>query len=132
MSQTVDDELLDLTQKLLDCIAQRDWATYQTLCDPSLTAFEPEALGQLVEGLRFHRFYFDLGGGRAAHNTTMCAPRVRVIGQVAIVTYIRLNQRVLEDGLPGTTGSEETRIWQKIGGAWKHIHFHRSPLPKQR
>ena len=21
---------------------------------------------------------------------------------------------------------EETRIWQKIGGQWKHVHFHRS------
>ena len=29
------------------------------LCDPHLTAFEPEALGNLVEGLEFHKFYFD-------------------------------------------------------------------------
>ena len=26
-----------------------------------LTAFEPEAKGNLVEGLEFHRFYFDNG-----------------------------------------------------------------------
>jgi len=29
------------------------------MCDPSVTAFEPEALGNLVEGLDFHRFYFE-------------------------------------------------------------------------
>lgn len=29
------------------------------MCDPGMTAFEPEALGNLVEGLEFHRFYFE-------------------------------------------------------------------------
>lgn len=29
------------------------------MCDPAVTAFEPEALGNLVEGLDFHRFYFE-------------------------------------------------------------------------
>lgn len=29
------------------------------ICDPCLTSFEPEALGNLVEGMDFHRFYFD-------------------------------------------------------------------------
>ena len=29
------------------------------LCDPNMTAFEPEAIGNLVEGLEFHKFYFD-------------------------------------------------------------------------
>lgn len=26
-----------------------------------MTAFEPEALGNLVEGMDFHKFYFDNG-----------------------------------------------------------------------
>jgi hypothetical protein len=34
-------------------------ANFRRLCDPHLTAFEPEALGNLVEGLEFHKFYFD-------------------------------------------------------------------------
>ena len=29
--------------------------------DPHLTAFEPEARGNLVEGLEFQKFYFDNG-----------------------------------------------------------------------
>ena len=61
-------------------IANADWATYEELCDPSLTAFEPESRGQLVEGLAFHRFYFNLGGVHRAHNTTMCAPLISASG----------------------------------------------------
>src|SRR5215467_3827454 len=116
-------ELLDLTARLLDCIARADWATYEELCDPSLTAFEPEALGQLVEGLDFHHFYFTLGGGTRKQNTTMCAPRVRLMGDVAVVTYVRLGQRVNPDGVPVTTGFAETRVWQRRDGRWRHVHF---------
>ena len=64
-------ELIQINQRLLDAIAQGDWATYELLCDPALTAFEPEAKGQLVQGLEFHRFYFRLGGARGPHLTTM-------------------------------------------------------------
>jgi hypothetical protein len=122
-------ELLQLTQRLLDSITTGDWATYQDLCDPSLTAFEPEAPGQLVEGLAFHRFYFDLGGIRGRHQTTVCSPRVRVLGDVAVVAYVRLIQRVGPEGGAVTVASAETRVWQRRDGRWRHVHFHRSPLP---
>lgn len=46
--------LLSLTQRLLDAIVAGDYETYQELCDPSLSAFEPEAAGCLVQGLEFH------------------------------------------------------------------------------
>lgn len=123
--------MLVLTQRLLDSIAGGDWAAYQELCDPSLTAFEPEALGQRVEGLAFHHFYFRLGGFRGEHETTMSAPHVRVMGDVAVVSYVRLDQRVGSDGRPHTTGSEETRVWERRDGRWRHVHFHRSPLPQR-
>lgn len=132
MSDKLEEELLQLTQRLLESIATADWAAYQELCDPALTAFEPEALGQLVEGLEFHRFYFNLGSVTRSHSTTLCSPRIRVLGDVAIVAYVRLNQRTAGDGLPVTTGFEETRIWQRQGPQWKHVHFHRSPLPASR
>lgn len=35
--------------------------TLRKICDPGLTSFEPEALGNLVEGTDFHRFYFENG-----------------------------------------------------------------------
>jgi calcium/calmodulin-dependent protein kinase (CaM kinase) II len=122
------DELLALNQKLLDAIAAGDWATYQDLCTADLTALEPESHGVLVRGLPFHRFYFDLGGIRGRHLTTMSEPDVRLMGDVAVLAYVRLVQRVGPDGQPTTVASTETRIWQRIDGRWKHVHFHRSPL----
>jgi len=126
MAESIVAEILHLNQRLLDCIALGDWPTYQELCDPSLTAIEPEAPGQVVEGLAFHRFYFDLGGIRGRHQTTMCAPQVRVMGDVAVVAYVRLIQRLSPEGAPLTTASAETRVWQRQDGRWKHVHFHRS------
>jgi calcium/calmodulin-dependent protein kinase (CaM kinase) II len=122
------EELLRLNQRLLVSIAEGDWATYEELCDPSLSAFEPEALGQLVEGLEFHRFYFNLGGVQGPHNTTMASPKVRILGETAVITYVRLNQRVPAGGPPVTISFEETRVWHRRDGRWKHVHFHRSAL----
>src|ERR1700722_6958170 len=110
MSDSATDDLLKLTQRLLDSIAGADWATYQELCDPSLTAVEPEARGILVEGLAFHKFYFDLGGIRGPHHTTISAPHVRVLGDTAVVAYVRHVQRLGPDGLATTVSSSETRI----------------------
>ncbi len=119
-------EVLQVNRRLLESIAQGDWATYQELCDPGLTAFEPEARGCLVEGLEFHEFYFNLGGSPGPHNITVCDPRVRLMGEVAVVSCVRLVQRLGDDGQPTTARSEETRVWQRQAGRWRHVHFHRS------
>lgn len=37
----------------------RSCVLFSKICDPGLTSFEPEALGNLVEGMDFHRFYFE-------------------------------------------------------------------------
>src|SRR5262249_49927566 len=119
MPDATTEELLQLSARLLEGINQADWATYQELCDPSLTAFEPESVGQLVEGLGFHRFYFfSHAARRDARNTTMCNPRVRVMGDVAVVTYIRLTQYLGPDDAPHTNAHEETRVWQRQDGRW--------------
>ena len=119
-------ELVRLTQKLLDAIANGDWDAYEQLCDPTLTAFEPEARGNLAEGMGFHRFYFDLGDFSGPRNTTICAPHVRVMGDVAIVSYVRMVQQLDGDRNPVTGTFEETRVWQRQQGKWRHVHFHRS------
>jgi calcium/calmodulin-dependent protein kinase (CaM kinase) II len=56
----------------------------------------------------------------------MCCPKVKVMGDVAVIAYVRLNQRLDADGSPVTIAVEETRVWQKRDGRWKHVHFHRS------
>lgn len=120
-------ELLELNQQLLDGIAAGNWETYERLCDPSLSAFEPESRGELIEGLDFHRFYFNLGGSPSAKNTTICSPHVRLLGEhVAIVCYTRLTQRVDEAGRTHTDRCEETRVWERQDDGWRHVHFHRS------
>lgn len=129
MADAPNDELLKLNDRLLRCISEADWNAYRELCDPTLTAFEPESQGQLVHGLAFHEFYFNLGGIRGAHQTTIIAPHVRLMGDVAVVSYIRLNQRLGEDRQPTTSAMQETRVWQRLDGKWRHVHFHRSPLP---
>ncbi len=126
---TAHEELLQLNQKLLDSISAADWSTYQTLCHPQLTCFEPETGGHFVVGLPFHKFYFDLGGASAAKVTTMASPHVQMLGpDAAIVCYTRLVQRVDASGNPTTARSMETRIWQRENGKWLHVHFHRSPV----
>lgn len=121
-----EDELLDLNQQLLDSIAAGDWDTYQELCDPTISCFEPEARGHLVQGLEFHRFYFDLGPSDGPRTTTMASPKVRLMGDVALVTYVRLVQSLDAGGSPVTSHYEETRVWQMQQGKWQHVHFHRS------
>ncbi len=124
------DDLVDLTERLIDSITEGDWETYSELCDPTLTAFEPEGRGQLVEGMEFHGFYFDRGGMKGPHNTTVCSPHVRLMGDdAAVVSYVRLAQRVDDQGRSVTERFEETRVWQRIDGRWKHVHFHRSASP---
>lgn len=118
--------LLALNQKLLNAIFAADWKTYEQLCDPSITCFEPEAKGHLVAGMAFHRYYFDLGASKSAINVTMAEPHVRVMGDVGVISYVRLVQKLSPEGAPITAQCEETRVWQRQGETWRHVHFHRS------
>jgi calcium/calmodulin-dependent protein kinase (CaM kinase) II len=129
LAQSAAAELLELSQQLLDAIAAGDWETYESLCDPTLSCFEPEARGHMVEGMEFHKFYFDLGGPCDGPKvTTMVAPHVRLLGEeAAVVSYVRLNQRVNAAGEPTVSSVQETRVWERIDDEWKHVHFHRSP-----
>jgi calcium/calmodulin-dependent protein kinase (CaM kinase) II len=128
MHEKEKETLLALNQRLLDTIAQADWLAYASLCDPSLTCFEPECCGQLVEGLKFHEYYFNLGKPAALTNNTMAAPHVRIMGDAAVISYTRLTQRLNADGKPETKAVNETRVWHKQGEHWIHVHFHRSAV----
>ena len=122
-----DQTLIKLTQSLLECIMRSDWENYSKLCDPTISCFEPEAVGNLVEGMEFHKFYFDLPRpSGVVLQTTMVRPHVRILGDTALVCYIRLTQVTSSEGVQ-TKAAEETRIWNKQHGEWKHVHFHRSP-----
>ena len=119
-------ELLALSQRLLDSIHAQDWAVYSELCDQSLSAFEPEASGSLIEGVRFHKFYFELPAGTGKRQSTIASPHVRIMGDAAVVAYVRVVQAADGAGNTTTAQFEETRVWQRRDGSWKHVHFHRS------
>jgi calcium/calmodulin-dependent protein kinase (CaM kinase) II len=120
-------ELLELTSRLLEAIRDGDWRTYESLCLPDLTCFEPESRGMLVEGLRFHKYYFDLQRAGERPSETILAANVRMLGdEAAVVGYVRLVQLTEPDGRPATWRFEETRVWQRTESGWKLAHFHRS------
>ncbi|XP_049271676.1 calcium/calmodulin-dependent protein kinase type II delta chain isoform X44 [Rhipicephalus sanguineus] len=122
-------EIVKLTEQLIESINSGDYETYTKLCDPHLTAFEPEALGNLVEGMEFHKFYFDNGAGKSykSQNTTIINPTVHLLGDdAACIAYIRLMQYIDRSGIPRTRQTEETRVWHRKDTKWQNIHFHRS------
>uniref|UniRef100_H2N045 calcium/calmodulin-dependent protein kinase n=1 Tax=Oryzias latipes TaxID=8090 RepID=H2N045_ORYLA len=125
-------EIIKVTEQLIEAINNGDFEAYTKICDPGLTSFEPEALGNLVEGTDFHRFYFENAPpkGKQPIHTILLNPHVHLIGDdAACIAYIRLTQYIDGGGLPRTTQSEETRIWHRRDSKWQNIHFHRSGSP---
>ena len=81
-----------------------------------MTAFEPEAIGNLVEGLDFHKFYFDnrkslqfeikkpmefhvvifsVKNNRHLTNTSILNPHVHLLGDdAAAIAYVRVTQTI--------------------------------------
>ncbi|MGV3486014.1 MAG: DUF4440 domain-containing protein [Planctomycetaceae bacterium] len=128
-----ENEIVKLTHELLVAIFRGDWQTYVKLCAEDITAIEPEARGHLVQGLPFHQNYFPATPKPPAKpgeepTITISSPHVRLMGDAAVIAYVRLVQSRDEAGQHRTSASEETRVWQRINGVWKHVHFHRSPL----
>jgi calcium/calmodulin-dependent protein kinase (CaM kinase) II len=123
--------VLACNQRLLNAIGNGDYGTYTNLCSDDITCIEPESNKQVVVGKAFHKHYFDLFGAPTTPViVTMSQPRVQFMGdhhKVAVVTYIRLNQMVQDDGKPVTTQTSETRVWeQQSNGKWLNRHFHKS------
>ena len=77
----------------------------------------------------FHKTYF---GSPASGKRKSCvrAPHIRVLGDTAVVAYVRLVQNTASDGQHSPTAFEETRIWHKTEDSWKNVHFHRSNVGK--
>ncbi|XP_064153573.1 calcium/calmodulin-dependent protein kinase type II delta chain-like [Anguilla rostrata] len=80
--QTRKQEIIKITEQLIEAINNGDFEAYAKICDPGLTSFEPEALGNLVEGMDFHKFYFEnlLSKNNKPIHTTILNPHVHLIG----------------------------------------------------
>ncbi|XP_052006532.1 calcium/calmodulin-dependent protein kinase type II subunit gamma-like isoform X35 [Xyrauchen texanus] len=125
-------EIIKITEQLIEAINNGDFEAYTRICDPGLTSFEPEALGNLVEGMDFHKFYFEnlLSKNSKPVHTTILNPHVHLIGEdAACIAYIRLMQYIDSQGRPCSCQSEETRVWHRRDSKWLNIHFHCSGAP---
>ncbi|XP_064867806.1 calcium/calmodulin-dependent protein kinase (CaM kinase) II beta 1 isoform X5 [Oncorhynchus nerka] len=125
-------EIIKITEQLIEAVNNGDFEAYAKICDPGLTSFEPEALGNLVEGMDFHRFYFEnlLSKNSKPIHTTILNPHVHLIGEdAACIAYIRLTQFVDGQGHPRSSQSEETRVWHRRESKWQNVHFHCSGAP---
>lgn len=100
-------EIIKVTEQLLSALTSGEFETFSRLCDPKITCFEPESLGNLVEGMDFHKFYFDnwklsrsdtvvtksASQARSHINTTVLHPTVHLMSDdAACIAYIRLTQ----------------------------------------
>ncbi|KAL0979027.1 hypothetical protein UPYG_G00179490 [Umbra pygmaea] len=103
-SQTRKQEIIKITEQLIEAVNNGDFEAYAKICDPGLTSFEPEALGNLVEGMDFHRFYFE----------NLLSKNTRAIRALA-------NQRRLGYGTVGTPSGKTS-----ISTARAHLPRHSS------
>ncbi|XP_026097765.1 calcium/calmodulin-dependent protein kinase type II subunit gamma-like isoform X9 [Carassius auratus] len=125
-------EIIKITEQLIEAVNNGDFEAYTRICDPCLTSFEPEALGNLVEGMDFHKFYFEhlLSKNNKPVHTTILNPHVHLIGEdAACIAYIRLTQYIDSQGRPRSCQSEETRVWHRRDAKWLNVHFHCSGAP---
>ncbi|XP_067224804.1 calcium/calmodulin-dependent protein kinase (CaM kinase) II gamma 1 isoform X9 [Chanodichthys erythropterus] len=125
-------EIIKITEQLIEAVNNGDFEAYTRICDPGLTSFEPEALGNLVEGMDFHKFYFEhlLSKNNKPVHTTILNPHVHLIGEdAACIAYIRLTQYIDSQGRPRSCQSEETRVWHRRDSKWLNVHFHCSGAP---
>ncbi|XP_047458770.1 calcium/calmodulin-dependent protein kinase type II delta chain isoform X5 [Mugil cephalus] len=132
LQQTRKQEIIKMTEQLIEAINNGDFEAYTRICDPGLTSFEPEALGNLVEGMDFHKFYFEnlLSKNSKPVHTTILNPHVHLIGEdAACIAYIRLTQYIDTQGRPRSCQSEETRVWHRRDAKWLNVHFHCSGAP---
>jgi hypothetical protein len=127
LATKAEDELIAANRSLLAAISSGDWKKYAELVSADSTCIEPETSKQIVSGLDFHRFYFDLPGDPNAKpepkNTTMADIHAKVIGSLGYLTYNRVTQVGLK-----TSVAQETRCWEKsrADGQWRMVHFHKS------
>ncbi len=123
--------LLDLSRKLLKSIDEGDYEAYSSLCASTLSSFEPETQGVLVEGLEFHKFYFDNNKKKINVKSNITNEKVRLLSNntCAVISYLRIIQSFDGERFQMKNFSE-TRVWEFIEkeNKWIHVHFHRSEM----
>lgn len=82
-----------------------------------------------MDGLEFHFSQMTSAKERAAYKDLLrfdlLTPRVQAYGDTGIVSYTRLMTWAGDSGR-SFTAYNESRVFARIDGEWKMVHFHRS------
>lgn len=126
-----EEEILALTRALLENIYIHPSADFYAVhVDADVTAYEGTPLR--LDGIDYHLFALRQLARRrdegAARHLELLSPKVQLYGDTAIVTATSQVTTVRE-GEFSTAYLHETRVWVRRNGAWKLVHFHKSPVP---
>ena len=125
-------EIIKLTEQIVTASGECDMETLSNLCDPGITVFKPESLGNLLIGAEYTKFYSDSLNSMILEysgytNTSILHPKVYFLSEdAACISYVRLTQFLNKEGSPKTAQHEETRVWHRKNGLWLNVHFHQS------
>lgn len=130
VAQTVEEELMSLTTKLLTRIyVDPSSEFYRAHVAEDVTCFE--GLPTRLDGIQYHLKALDnlseSEDDPSERHVELLNPKVQVFGDAGIVTATVQFTTFRRTGVE-TTLLNETRVWAKIDGVWKLVHFHKSPV----
>jgi calcium/calmodulin-dependent protein kinase (CaM kinase) II len=119
-------ELIDLTVEILRCMYEKDSARYAQLVADDVSSVEPYIAPYRVDGIGFHLSLIAAGGNALPVRLDLLTPRVQIYDSCGIVSYTLL-KTFATAGHSEFSTINETRVFARIGGAWKMVHLHKSP-----
>lgn len=123
-----DQELLDITTRMLAAIHNGEADTYSALCADDLTCFE-DVCPYRIDGIPFHVSLIKQMAEDPLQQPVrfdLLTPKVQCYGDSAVVTYTRL-LTFNDSGKPSWRTFNESRVFIRQDGKWLMVHFHRTP-----
>ncbi len=121
-SGSVEDEIISLTYKIWKAENENDLTTRNKYISSNYTEFNP-SYSTLIEGRdkNFNLTDANNKGGKSLADE-MLNPKVKVYGDVAILTYNFAGVIKGNDGNVKTSKAKSTRIYVKTNGTWVLVH----------
>ena len=122
-----EEEVLDITRRMLNAMYTSDPAVHRQHCAEDMSSVEWYIAPYRIDGAEFHLGLIEAGGNSPVKRFDMLTPRVQVYGDTAIVNYTLLKTIAKPDADAAFSRINETRVFVKINGVWKMVHLHKSP-----
>ena len=124
--------LVDIVHGMLDAIHSGDIEKYRALSVDDLSCYETDVAPYRIDALDFHLDLMTAMRSRGVYDSLVrfdiLTPRVQLYGDSAVITYTRLMTYTTDSG-PVWRAFNETRVFARLEGEWKMVHFHRSQAP---